>query len=261
MIIVLKRVKKMKAVFNGMVLLMVFVVGCASQQTKTGRILPPGQHAQRFKKTITKTISCQYLVFLPEGYGKKNIRWPMILFLTGGGMRGNDIELVKRAGIPMIVKNDKEFPFVVISPQCAMGEDWSDDILMNLLDEVVAKYDVDTERIYLTGLSMGGYGTWYLAQKYPKRFAAIAPVCGGGCPQLACNLKDIPVWAFHGAKDVAVRLDESKRMVDAVNKCGGDAKLTIYPEAGHDAWTETYNNKQLYDWFLSHSKKREKRII
>lgn len=100
---------------------------------------------------------------------------------------------------------------------------------------------------------MGGFGTWSLAQAHPERFAAIAPVCGGGIARTACKLKDIPVWAFHGAKDPVVRVEESKKMVDAVNDCGGNAKLTIYPESGHDSWTETYNNPALYEWFLEHS--------
>ena len=217
-------------------------------------ILPAGQHSQVFKKTITKTLSCQYLLFLPEGYVQKNQRWPLILFLHGAGERGDDLELVKKHGPPKIVEQKKDFPFIVVSPQCPSGSWWTDEIevLTNLLDDIVARYQVDSTRIYLTGLSMGGYGTWALAAAYPARFAAIAPVCGGGKRFMAGNLRNVPVWAFHGAKDNVVPLKESEEMVQAIKAAGGDAKLTVYPDAGHDSWTATYNNQELYDWFLQH---------
>jgi predicted peptidase len=99
---------------------------------------------------------------------------------------------------------------------------------------------------------MGGFGTWTLAAEYPNRFAAIAPICGGGERYSGSRLKKVPVWAFHGAKDNTVPLARSQEMVDAAKKAGGDAKLTVYPEAQHDSWTETYNNPELYEWFLSH---------
>ena len=126
--------------------------------------------------------------------------------------------------------------------------------IMALIDETVENYSIDQNRVYLTGLSMGGYGTWTIASSYPQRFAAIAPVCGGGQPYLARSLKNIPVWAFHGAMDSVVPLQQSQMMVDAVNRAGGNAKLTVYPEADHDSWTATYNNDELYEWLLSHSK-------
>ena len=113
---------------------------------------------------------------------------------------------------------------------------------------------MDTRRIYLTGLSMGGYGTWATATRYPDRFAAIAPICGGGEVLLANLLKDTPIWAFHGDADTVVPLSKSQEMVEAVNRSGGNAKLTIYPGVNHDSWTQTYNNDALYEWFLSHSK-------
>ena len=217
---------------------------------------PGGQHPQVFEKTITKTLSCKYLLFLPDGFSKKKQGWPMILFLHGAGERGSDLKKVKKHGPPKIVEKRKDFPFIVVSPQCPKDDWWTDkvEVLTHLLDDIVAKYDVDTERIYLTGLSMGGYGTWTLAAAYPDRFAAIAPICGGGKRIMALRLKDIPVWAFHGAKDRVVPLKESEEMVNAIKARGGDARLTVYPDAGHDSWTVTYNNKELYDWFLKHRK-------
>jgi predicted peptidase len=127
-------------------------------------------------------------------------------------------------------------------------------VLINLVDDVAARYKVDKKRIYLTGLSMGGYGTWALAAAYPERFAAIAPICGGGSRIMSLRLKDMPIWVFHGAKDKVVSIEESEEMVKAIRNRGGNVKFTIYPDAGHDSWTESYNNQELYDWFLEHSK-------
>ncbi len=215
-----------------------------------------GQQSKAFNKTITKNLSCKYLLFLPEGYGEKDKRWPLMLFLHGAGERGDDLNKVKVHGPPKIVEKKKDFPFIVVSPQCPANVWWNDklDVLINLLDEIEAQYDVDTERVYLTGLSMGGYGTWALASKYPDRFAAAAPICGGGMRIMAYGLKDVPIWAFHGAKDSVVPVEESKEMVAAVKARGGNARLTVYPNANHDSWTETYNNPEFYKWLLKHRK-------
>jgi predicted peptidase len=237
-----------------------FLAGCAPTEKiemRSDSVLPPGQHTQAFEKTITKTLSCQYLLYLPAGYGEKQQHWPMILFLHGAGERGSDLKKVKKHSPPKIVEKQKDFPFIVVSPQCPEEQFWSNEVLINLVDDIVRRYDVDTERVYLTGLSMGGFGTWILASEYPERFAAIAPICGGGEPLSAERLKEMPVWAFHGAKDELVPLKRSEEMVDAVKACGGNAKLTIYPDAGHDSWTATYDNQDLYDWFLKHRKKNQ----
>ena len=213
-----------------------------------------GQHSHRFEETITKTLSCKYLLFLPEDYGQQEKDWPLMLFLHGAGERGSDLQKVKVHGPPKIVEKQEDFPFIVVSPQCPKGDWWDEklDVLTNLLDDIVTRYDVDTDRIYLTGLSMGGYGTWALASKYPDRFAAIVPICGGGKRFMAYRLKDTPVWAFHGAKDSVVPLEESEEMVEAINDRGGNAKLTVYPDAGHDSWTKSYDNQELYEWLLEH---------
>lgn len=240
-----------------------FLIGCAQMEKtkiKPDPILSPGQHPQAFEKKIIKTVRCKYLLFLPEDYGKINKQWPMILFLHGAGERGSDLEIVKKHGPPKIVKDKKDFPFMVVSPQCPANSWWPDetDVLISLLDDIVARYDIDINRVYLTGLSMGGYGTWHLAYKYPDRFAAIAPICGGGIRLYADKLKDIPIWAFHGAKDKVVPVKESEEMVKAINARGGNARLTVYPDAGHDSWTVTYNNQELYDWFLKHRRSKKK---
>lgn len=211
-----------------------------------------GLHPRTFQRSIRKLVGCQYLVFLPEDYDGSRKRWPLILFLHGAGERGKKLDLVKKHGPPKIVEQQPDFPFIVISPQCAAKEWWSNDVLTALLDEVLADYRVDPRRVYLTGLSMGGYGAWSLAMACPERFAAVAPICGGGNRLLAHKLKGLPVWAFHGAKDDVVPVRESEKMVDAVREAGGDARLTVYPDAGHDSWTATYTNPKLYEWFLAH---------
>jgi predicted peptidase len=211
---------------------------------------PMAQQACEFKITTT----CKYLLYLPDGYGEKGRKWPLMLFLHGAGERGDNLELVKVHGPPKLIKEGKKFEFIIVSPQCAEKQWWAGETetLIALLDDIESKYDVDKDRIYLTGLSMGGFGSWTLGCSYPERFAAIAPICGGGDKLFAQRLKNVPVWAFHGAKDDVVPLERSKEMVDAINAAGGNAKLTVYAEAGHDSWTQTYENPELYKWFLSH---------
>jgi predicted peptidase len=207
-----------------------------------------------FEKTITKKMSCGYQLFMPEVYGREKQAWPLILFLHGMGERGSDLNLVKTHGLPMIVDKKKDFPFIVVSPQCPDNSFWNDEVemLISLLDEVCSRYDVNQDRIYLTGLSMGGFGTWALAAAQPERFAAIAPVCGGGLLYIHLRIKDLPIWIFHGQKDDVVPVYESQKMYEKIKENGGNVKLTIYPEAEHDSWTQTYNNPELYNWFLEH---------
>ena len=206
-----------------------------------------------FETTVKKSVQAQYLLFLPDGYKKNgDKKWPMIFFLHGAGERGDDLNLVAIHGPPKIVQSKRDFPFIVVSPQCPTGEFWSNDVLLALLDHVVAEHAIDEDRIYLTGLSMGGYGTWSLASAAPNRFAAIEPVCGGGSRISTYALGTMPTWVFHGAKDPVVPLDEAQRMVDMLKRMKNPVKFTVYPEAGHDSWTETYDNDELYKWFLAH---------
>ena len=215
---------------------------------------PVRQHSQVMNRQITLEID--YLLYVPKVYNTQIQQWPLIVFLHGAGERGWDINRVKLHGPPNLIEAGQDFDFIIASPQCPNGQWWPSRIeyVMALIDEIVKKYDVDENRIYLTGLSMGGFGIWTIAGMYPQRFAAIAPICGGGQPFLAGNLNGIPIWAFHGADDPVVPLERSQEMVDAVNHAGGHAKLTVYPGVGHDSWTETYNNDELYQWFLSHKK-------
>lgn len=211
-----------------------------------------GQSPQSFSGTVTKKVGYRYLLYLPKAYTADPARrWPLLLFLHGSGERGDDLARVKTHGPPKMLDGRDDVPFVVVSPQCPDGERWSADALAALLDDVLRRLRIDEDRVLVTGLSMGGRGTWDLAMTYPGRFAAIAPVCGGAIPDRACRLKDVPVRAYHGAKDDVVPLAESERVVEAVRKCGGTAELLVDPDAGHDSWTAAYADPALWEWLLS----------
>jgi len=236
-----------------------------------------GQHAYVFEyklKAQQTEVRMNYLLFLPKSYGLDlKQKWPLIFFLHGGGEMGDNVELLKVHSIPKIVEKKDDFPFVCLSPQIPnAGWVWSEnslvEVLCALLDEIVATYAIDANRIYVTGLSFGGFNTWLVAISHPEHFAAIAPICGISHPEryyperlisprsfteMACALKNVPTWVFHGAKDPIVPLSESEEMVEALKACGGNVRFTVYPDAGHDAWTATYDNPELYDWFLQHS--------
>jgi predicted peptidase len=205
-------------------------------------------------RKIYKQSGYSYLLYLPAGYESGDNR-PMILFLHGVNDRGNDLEQVRKAALPTRIESGPELPFVVVSPQCPRQFYWSPKLVADLIDEVLELYMVDPNRIYLTGISMGGYGAWETAFHQPWRFAAIAPICGGGNSHLVNSIRELPIWVFHGARDEIVPLSESELMVKALKDIGADVRFTIYPDAGHDSWTQTYQNPDLYEWFLSHSRK------
>jgi predicted peptidase len=201
------------------------------------------------------TMQLRYLLFLPKRYGEDpDQKWPLILYLHGAGERGDELERVKTHGIPKILEERPDFPFVCVSPQCPDEGVWMvhNLALKGLLDSILSTYAIDPDRVYLTGNSMGGYGTWGLAMAYPGTFAAIAPICGGGMSKGVGSLTEVPVWAFHGAEDPVVPLEQSQSMVDALRASGGNVKLTVYPGVGHDSWSQTYDNPELYEWFLQH---------
>ena len=231
-------------------ILIVFVSVPFFAQTDSTR-----QTSGKIEKEITVKVELQYLVYLPPVYNKDNKNWPLVLFLHGAGERGDDLNLVKRHGPPMLVEQGKNFPFILVSPQCPLGQRWDRLALTALLDDVEKIYRVDENSVYVTGLSMGGEGTWKLILDQPNRFAAAAPVCGrtGSSYLDACKLINLPIWVFHGAMDDVIALDESVRMVRALLQCGNNVKFTIYPKANHNAWTETYNDEELYKWLLEHS--------
>lgn len=223
-----------------------FAVSCA------GVAPPPGQSPQRFAATLRKRVSYRYLLYLPKAYAAEpERRWPLLLFLHGSGERGEDLAKVRTHGPPKLLEGRDDFPFVVVSPQCPEGARWEADALAALMDDVTRRLRVDPDRVTVTGLSMGGRGTWDLAMTFPERFAGIAPICGGALPDRACRLKGVPVRAYHGAKDGVVPLSETQTVVEAVRKCGGEAELVVYPEATHDSWTAAYSDPGLWEWLLA----------
>jgi predicted peptidase len=215
------------------------------------------QQPQHFEKPITKTASLNYLLYLPPGYSEDvTVRWPLILFLHGSGERGDDLELVKLYGLPKKLAAGDDLPFIIASPQCPADSYWTlylDD-LKGLVDDLSQRYAVNRQRLYLTGMSMGGTGVWLLAAAFPDLFAAMIPICGRGTPTLAARLKHIPIWAFHGEADSVVPADESRRMTAALKAQGSSVKLTLYPNVDHDSWTQTYANPDVYDWLLQHTR-------
>ena len=204
-------------------------------------------------------LELRYLRHLPVGYGDDPAaRWPLILFLHGAGERGDDLRLLLHHGLPRVVEESDDVPCVVLSPQCPERSYWYLHLraLAALLDDALTTLAVDEQRVYLTGLSMGGYGAWHLGARHPERFAAVAPICGGGLrsrgfPARARALREVAVWAFHGAQDEVVRPEQSQRLVDELRACGGRAQLTIYPDAAHDSWTRTYADPAFFRWLLA----------
>ena len=219
------------------------------------------------KKTgfVTKTYTnadgseSPYVVFVPHDYdGKKE--YPVILFLHGAGETKNRGKMPVEVGIgPAIKKQEKTFPFIVLIPQ-AETPGWGADgpnakRALGMLDEVLKEYKTDPKRVYLTGLSMGGMGTWSNAIAHPERWAAIVPICGRGDTTKAEKIKDIPCWCFHGDADTSVRVAGSRDMIEAIKKAGGNPKYTEYPGVGHNSWDRAYGTPELWTWLLEQKKK------
>lgn len=214
---------------------------------------PGKQVEQQFDYAKNPRHSMGYLLYLPANYGKSAEKHPVIFFLHGSGERGSKLSLVKKHGPPRLVEERTDLPFIVISPQLSLDNQRFDPrALAALLDSIEQKYSVDKERIYLTGLSMGGSGTWQLAAYQPSRFAAIVPICGYTDARDGAKFQRLAVWAIHGDVDGAVPYSETEQMVDAIRTVGGDVKLTIHHGGGHDTWTSTYAMPEFYEWLLRH---------
>ncbi len=210
-----------------------------------------GLHATAQQTPAKFSLDVRYLLALPEGYDADTTkRWPLLIFLHGSGESGLDLNKVKAHGPPKLVESGKKLPFIVVSPQSDYGG-WDAGILHRLLLDLKKNMRVDPDRIYLTGLSMGGFGSWEFASRFAGELAAMAPICGGGDPADVWKMRYVPVWCFHGAKDNVVPLGSSARMVEALKPYQPGVKFTVYPEAGHDSWTEAYNNDSLYTWLLA----------
>lgn len=239
---------------------------------KNDMVISGKQTEQKFTKfTSNGKEEIRYLLYLPEDFKNKKNKFPLILFFHGSGESGVNLQLIKKNGIPKIVEKKRNFPFVVISPQYELDRYFR---LINqpsvktydaFFDFIINKYNIDKKRIYITGLSYGGYLTWKISIEHPERFAAIAPVCGFGVSESMKNplkipedldkIKDIPIHVFHGENDDTVPIFNSIIMVDALKKIGANVKLTIYPNVGHNSWVNAYEkNNSLYNWFLKQTK-------
>jgi predicted peptidase len=229
---------------------------CAAVAAVASQAQDPVQTGE-FTGKITKTVSYQYLVALPDGYATSRQRVPLMLFLHGVGERGTDVQRVKVHGPMKEIAMGRKIPAVVVAPQCPDGVWWDADALTALVDHLERKYRIDRDRIYVTGLSMGGFGTWALAARNPNRFAAIAPVCGGGEAEEARKIVNTPIWATHGDADQTVPLSASQTMVDAARAAGNrHVEFTIVKGAGHDTWTDFYHNDAFYTWLFAQRRGR-----
>lgn len=247
-----------------------FAVSCASQKSA------PTVATSAFEKKTYKTMP--YRLFVPANYDK-NKKYPLVLWLHGAWARGDDNEKqiiegnTQGATIWTKPENQAKNPAFVLAPQCASGEWWANndselkpskqlEMVVELLRELQKQYSIDADRLYVTGQSMGGYGTWSLIAEYPEMFAAAVPLCGGGNTAKAKNLVNVPIWAFHGDADDAVNVKESREMIEAVKQAGGNPKYTEYKGVGHSVWHQAFAEPELLNWVfaqkLSARKKNEK---
>ena len=219
-----------------------------------GEIPGPGKQVEQTFEMEGEAQPISYLIYLPPAYLQDSSRkWPLLLFLHGRGESNGPLNLVTKWGPPRLIAEGQHFPYIVVSPQCPRTDSWDSDVQQNklckLLDFLESKYPLDAERLYLTGLSMGGFGSWRLAADFPERFAAMVPICGGGRVQDAKHLAKLPIWVWHGDQDKSVGVERSLEMVTAIRAVAGTRiKLTILEEIGHNSWSAAYATPDLYRW-------------
>ncbi|NMM47226.1 PKD domain-containing protein [Marinigracilibium pacificum] len=247
--------ERTKILFRGILLLILF--GTAFQMV--AQTSPASrQTAQTYtSKTVAPGESFGYWQYLPENYTNSGEKVPLVIFLHGMGEKGSDLNLVLRNGPPKMVKNGRNFPFVLISPQARYPWDWSPDFLDEMVNEMINKYNIDTDRVYLTGLSMGGNGVWDYAatSNYSDKLAAIVPIAGWMTKD-GCNLKNLPMWAFTGEYDGPGSPNTgTEKAVAAYLKCVSNPTpepiLTVYPGTGHNAWDKAYGDNNMWNWMLA----------
>ncbi len=209
-----------------------------------------------------KSKTYPYLAYLPDGYNKSNAKaWPLIIYLHGSSCKGNNLERLKKYGPPFYLERGMEVDAIVISPQCPSNKNWTAGAWFeSFYKELKDKYNIDPSRVYLTGMSLGGFGTWDIASRYPEYFAAIMPLCGGGQTRMVETLKDIPTWVFHGEVDKLVSLKRSEQMVGALQGIGSRPKLTVLKGQGHGI-QKVYSDQNIYKWLLSQHKQAYERFV
>ena len=222
-------------------------------------VLPPGFVVRSIE--TGEPSPRQYVVFVPPRR-TASTAWPLLVFLHGSGECGTNSHRQLQVGLgPYIAaRRLNDFPFITLFPQVPATSNPVEGFagrqgawVWRMIDAVMREYQIDADRVYLTGLSMGGFGTWDLAMQHPDRFAAIAPLCGGSrTRQCIANLSLMPVWAFHGRLDDRVRVDHTRDLVAALRAAGGKPRFLEYPDLRHNCWDRTYENDELYRWLLSH---------
>lgn len=203
----------------------------------------------------TARIPVNYLLYLPPDYTSKK-KWPLVVYLHGAGARGSNLELVRREWPPGQITLGKQFDFILLSPQCPADSWWAPELVAALTEYISNSLSVERDRVYLTGYSMGGNGTWATAIHDPSRFAAIAPLCARSDVGQAERLKNTPIWAFHGDKDDVMPIKAAQEMVDAVKDCGGHVMFTVFPGVGHGISGMTYQNERFFEWLLAQRRGR-----
>ena len=239
-----------RTVFPAILLLLVTYSKSEAQQPS------PGKQVEQ-KLTLGDDHSIEYLLYLPADY-QPGGKFAFLLFLHGRGESNGPLSVVKKWGPPRLVDEGRSMPYIIASPQCpkrpASWSDMSEQAkLVQLLQHLEEKYAIDPTRMYLTGLSMGGFGSWTMAAQMPNKFAAVVPICGRGNPADAEKLKDTPIWAWHGLEDKVVAPSGSMDMVQAIRQAGG--KNIIYTSlegVGHNSWSAAYATPELYSWFDKH---------
>ncbi len=237
------------------VVMLVMAFAWPSIESWWHRPRPGMQVAKQFIWTVgenERKIRINYLLYQPEEYNK-NKTWPLVVYLHGAGERGNNLEKVRRASLPTLAEQKRDFPFVMISPQCPKDRSWVPERVLALIEHICTNWSVDRQRIYLIGFSMGGFGTWRTAAVEPERFAAIVPIAGGGDTKHANRLVGLPIWAFHGDNDECVPLKASQEMVEAVQAAGENPKLTIFEQAGHGIPAMVFAKEDLWNGSLPSS--------
>ncbi len=207
---------------------------------------------ESFSTTVKIDVSIAYRTYFPQDYSEEGAAFPLLYFMHGSGERGTDLDRLELATLPQFIRQGLDLPFVTVCPQCEHM--WDLRSLDLLLDEVIAKYNVDPARVYLSGNSMGGLGTWMLANVAADRVAAIAPVCPPSTRISPENFRDLPIWCFHGVMDSVVPIGESVKMIQQLRRAGCEVKFTVFADADHDSWTPAYHDPDLVTWLLSHSK-------
>jgi predicted peptidase len=235
-----------KTLWRGLALCAVFASGAACLSA-FGAGHPAGSTEGEFKQDVTIHAEYKYLQWLPEGYEQGDTKWPLLVFLHGAGETGNDLKKILAHGPPKLAEQGRKFPFILVAPQ-APRLIWNPYAVNALVKDRIANLKVDPTRVWLTGLSMGGNGTWMAASIEPELYAAAVPVCGWGDYFLVRRMRNVAVWAFHGEADPIVPVAQTQIVVDSLKTTGAKPKLTTYPGVGHDSWVKAYEDPELWTW-------------